>query len=103
MKKHHRIHLIFPRHLGLLHYLSRQLIALVIIIAGLLISIPGIPGPGFLLVISGVLLLSFPGKRALLHSLSGQKYFRYVRVCLRKRFNITLVMPEPRRLVGHGH
>ncbi len=83
----------YRRQDGVLHYILRQCVSLVLIVAGLLISIPGVPGPGFLIVFLGFLLLSFPGKRRVLNSLSHRRTFRQARVCLRKRVGITLVLP----------
>ena len=63
------------RRAGLLVRIARWIGGSALILAGLVLSIPGIPGPGFLLVIFGVLVL-MPESRWL------QKKF----VSLRRRY-----------------
>lgn len=45
--------------------LSKNLLGVVVIALGLLLSLPGIPGQGLLTVLVGVMLLDIPGKRRL--------------------------------------
>jgi hypothetical protein len=40
----------------------RNLCGLLLIVAGLLLSIPGVPGQGFLTLLAGVVLVDFPGR-----------------------------------------
>jgi len=44
----------------------RNVLCVVLVILGLVLSLPGLPGQGLLTCIAGILLLDFPGKRALL-------------------------------------
>ena len=44
----------------------RNVLGVVLVILGLVLSLPGLPGQGLLTCIAGILLLDFPGKRALL-------------------------------------
>lgn len=43
----------------------KNLVGLVLVVVGALLSIPGIPGQGFLTIFLGILLLDFPGKHRL--------------------------------------
>jgi len=43
----------------------KNLLGLVLIVIGTLLSLPGVPGQGFITILIGVMLLNFPGKRAL--------------------------------------
>jgi len=46
--------------------LAKNLLGLVLVAVGILLSLPGIPGQGLLTVLIGLMLLDFPGKRRLL-------------------------------------
>jgi len=48
---------------GRLGRLARNALGLVLVLIGVLLSIPGIPGQGVLTILIGVLLLDFPGRR----------------------------------------
>lgn len=43
----------------------KNLLGALIVILGIILSLPGVPGPGILTILMGVLLLDFPGKRRL--------------------------------------
>ena len=47
----------------------RNIIGALVILVGLVMAIPGVPGPGVATVIVGLLLLDFPQKRAMLRRL----------------------------------
>ena len=47
----------------------KNLAGLCLIVAGILLSLPGIPGQGLLTVFVGILLLDFPGKQKFLRKL----------------------------------
>ncbi|WP_020474017.1 hypothetical protein [Zavarzinella formosa] len=40
-----------------------QLLGIVLILLGIVMSLPGVPGQGFLTIMVGIMLLEFPGKR----------------------------------------
>ena len=42
---------------------GRNLIGLLLVVGGIVLMIPGVPGPGFLILAIGVTLLDVPGKR----------------------------------------
>jgi hypothetical protein len=48
---------------------GKNLIGLVAIAIGLLLALPGVPGPGLPIVLLGIMLVDFPGKRRLVQKL----------------------------------
>lgn len=44
---------------------AKNLLGLVLVGAGIVMSLPGVPGQGVLTILLGIMLLDFPGKRAL--------------------------------------
>ena len=47
----------------------KNLLGLIVVAVGVLLSIPGIPGQGLLTILIGLMLLDIPGKRRLIHFL----------------------------------
>lgn len=47
----------------------RNLFGAVLVVLGIILSVPGLPGQGLLTVVAGLFLLDFPGKRSLLYKL----------------------------------
>ena len=45
--------------------IAKNLLGMVLVFLGILMSIPGVPGQGILTILLGIMLLDFPGKRAL--------------------------------------
>jgi hypothetical protein len=45
--------------------IAKNLLGMVLVLLGILMSIPGVPGQGLLTILLGVMLLDFPGKRQL--------------------------------------
>lgn len=43
----------------------KNLIGLILIVIGVILSLPGIPGPGFVTILLGLVMLDIPGKRPL--------------------------------------
>lgn len=52
--------------------IGKNLGGLILIIVGIALSLPGIPGPGVVTILFGIMLLDFPGKRRLEYKLVGQ-------------------------------
>ena len=48
-----------------LRRVTKNIFGIVLLVAGVLMSLPLVPGPGLLLILIGVSLTDFPGKRAL--------------------------------------
>jgi hypothetical protein len=66
--------------------IGKNLAGVILIVLGVVMSLPGVPGPGLLTILFGVMLVDFPGKRRL-----EQKFVSQPRVLraindLRKRF-----------------
>jgi hypothetical protein len=51
--------------------IAKNLLGLAIILLGLALSVPGIPGQGLLTILIGLVLLDFPGKRRLERRILG--------------------------------
>nr|ALS89051.1 sodium:dicarboxylate symporter family [uncultured bacterium] len=49
--------------------IGKNLLGIVLVALGILMSIPGVPGQGILTILLGVMLLDFPGKRKLEHKI----------------------------------
>lgn len=45
--------------------IGKNILGLALIVLGLLLSLPGVPGQGLLTMVIGLILLDFPGKRSL--------------------------------------
>ena len=45
--------------------IAKNLLGTVLVLLGILMSIPGVPGQGILTILIGIMLLDFPGKRQL--------------------------------------
>jgi hypothetical protein len=52
----------------------KNLLGAILVICGVILSVPGIPGQGLLTVLAGVVLLDFPGKRRLLYKILSQPF-----------------------------
>jgi hypothetical protein len=53
-------------------YVAKNLAGLVLVLLGIVMALPGIPGQGFLTIIIGITLLNFPRKRRLERRLIGR-------------------------------
>src|SRR5262245_41743599 len=50
------------RVLRILVIVGKNVLGYILIVAGILLSIPGVPGQGFLTILIGLMLVDFPGK-----------------------------------------
>lgn len=64
----------------------KNLAGAALVLAGVVLSLPGIPGQGILTVFAGLLLLDIPGKRRLELALLRRPFVQRVIGRLRKRF-----------------
>lgn len=64
----------------------KNVVGVVVVFVGLLLSLPGIPGQGLLTILIGVMLVDFPGKRRLERRLVLQPSVLAVINALRARF-----------------
>ena len=65
----------------------KNVIGLVLLLAGIVMAVPGVPGPGVLTILFGIALLDFPGKRRLEYKIvSRPKVFQAINT-LRRKFD----------------
>jgi hypothetical protein len=65
----------------------KNVIGFALLLIGILMAIPGVPGPGFLTILFGIALLDFPGKRWLEYKIvSRPKVFQAINA-LRRKFD----------------
>jgi hypothetical protein len=69
-----------------LRFFGKNLVALVVIAVGIVLSVPGIPGQGVLTILLGIMLADFPGKQKLERKLIGMPSVLSAVNRLRKRF-----------------
>lgn len=65
----------------------KNLLGVVLVVCGVIMALPGVPGPGLLTVLLGVMLLDFPGKRAFELRLVRRPEVRRAIDRVRKRFD----------------
>jgi hypothetical protein len=70
----------------LLLHIARNGAGWILVGAGILLSIPGVPGQGLLTLLLGLLLVDFPGRVRLLRRLLGRQKIRHLVDRLRVRF-----------------
>jgi hypothetical protein len=66
---------------------GKNIAGLLLVVVGVVMSLPGIPGPGVLTILLGVMLLDFPGKRGLELRLVRRQQVRRALDGVRKRFD----------------
>src|SRR5215217_6028154 len=75
---------------------AKNLLGLVLVGAGVVMSLPGVPGQGVLTILLGIMLLDFPGKRALETRIVGRPRVNGAVNALRARFGKPpLMLDEP--------
>ena len=66
--------------------IGKNLAGIILIVLGVVMSLPGVPGPGLVTILFGVMLLDFPGKRRLEHKIVSQPRVLKAINDMRKRF-----------------
>ena len=66
--------------------IGKNLAGVILMVLGVVMSLPGVPGPGLLTILFGVMLVDFPGKRRLELKLVSQPRVLKAINDLRKRF-----------------
>jgi hypothetical protein len=61
-----------PRSIRLLRSIGKNVLGVLLIALGAVMSLPGVPGQGVLTMVIGLMLLDFPGKRAMERRLMGR-------------------------------
>ncbi len=65
----------------------KNLLGLILVLLGIVMSLPGVPGQGVLTILLGIMLLDFPGKRRLEYRLVSQPKMLRVVNRLRAKFD----------------
>jgi hypothetical protein len=66
---------------------AKNITGVLLVLVGIVMSLPGIPGPGVLTILLGIMLLDFPGKRGLELRLVRRQQVRRALDRVRKRFD----------------
>lgn len=65
----------------------RTVLGVILVAAGLVLSVPGIPGQGILTIIAGLTLIEFPGRHRLIRAMIGRPRILGAVNRFRGRFN----------------
>jgi hypothetical protein len=65
----------------------KNLLGLALVVLGIIMAVPGVPGPGVLSILLGIMLLDFPGKRQLETRIISRPRVNSAVNALRARFN----------------
>lgn len=87
-------HVEAPKDLGLLGWIQRQVSGGLLLILGIILALPYVPGPGTLFIALGLLVIDFPGKRRMISYLRDKRFFRITRILFRKKMNIFIILPK---------
>lgn len=80
---------VLPNHHPAVRFLAivgKNLLGFLLVVLGVLMSLPGVPGQGILTILLGIMLLDFPGKRDLEHKLVSMPRVHHTINKLRHRF-----------------
>lgn len=66
--------------------IGKNLAGVILVVLGVVMSLPGIPGPGLVTILFGVMLVDFPGRRTLEHKIVSRPSVQKTINNLRKRF-----------------
>jgi hypothetical protein len=72
---------------------GRNLAGIGLVLLGIVLSVPGVPGQGVLTVLAGLVLVDFPGRRRLERSLVGRRGILHALNSLRARFGRPPIRP----------
>jgi len=71
---------------AILRVVGKNLLGVILIVLGVLLSLPGVPGQGLLTILLGLFLVDFPGKFKVQRKIVQQRHVRRVINRLRNRF-----------------
>ena len=84
--------------------IARNLLGLAVLLAGLVMAMPLVPGPGVFVALVGLGLLDFPGKHALQRRLLGERHILSSVNRIRARFGkASLLAQEKHRSMIDNH
>lgn len=75
-----------PKAVRYLGHFAKNLLGVLLVVLGIVMSIPGVPGQGILTILLGIMLLDFPGKRSLEYRLVSRPQVLSTINKLRHRF-----------------
>jgi hypothetical protein len=75
-----------PKWVRVLAVIGKNLLGAILVIVGIILSIPGVPGQGILTILLGIMLLDFPGKHRLEYRIVSRPKVRETIDGLRQRF-----------------
>jgi hypothetical protein len=82
---------------------AKNLLGVLLLVLGVVLSLPGVPGPGVLTMVIGLVLVDVPGKRRVERTIMGRPRVLRVVNRLRKRFGaLPLVLGRRRGLARRG-
>ncbi|MGE3807362.1 MAG: hypothetical protein AB7K24_22080 [Gemmataceae bacterium] len=83
--------------LRVLFHLGKNVLGILLIALGVVLSLPGVPGQGILTILIGLMLLDFPGKRRLERAIVRRQGVRNTINRIRARFDrppLVIDLPE---------
>ena len=66
--------------------IAKNVVGFVLLVVGIILALPGVPGQGILTLLIGVMLLEFPGKRRFERAIVGRPHILAAINRLRQRF-----------------
>lgn len=82
--------------------LLKNLVGVLLIMIGILLSVPGVPGQGLLTVLSGLIISDFPGKKRLARRIIRTRTVYFAANKIRERFKRSpLVLEDTDEFVSH--
>ena len=73
--------------------IAKNALGVILVVVGVLLSLPGVPGQGLLTILIGLMLLDFPGKRRLERRIVGRPPILRTINRLRRRFGRPPLVP----------
>ena len=83
-------HKVLPNHhpaVRMLAIVGKNILGVLLVVLGIILSLPGVPGQGILTILLGIMLLDFPGKKNLEHKLVSRPKVRDTINKLRRKFD----------------
>ena len=65
--------------------IAKNIVGFILLVVGIILALPGVPGQGILTILTGLMLLDFPGKRRLERAIVGRPHILAMINRLRQR------------------
>jgi hypothetical protein len=78
-----------------LRFFGKNLLAILVIALGVILSLPGVPGQGILTILLGIMLSDFPGKQKLERKIIGRPSVLSAVNKIRQRFKKPALVIDP--------